>query len=370
MEKIKILQCLPAISSGGAEKQLRNLIINNPYSHIDNSVLAWKSGDYYEEYRRLGIEVFLVKELRKNPIICLWQIIKILKKNKPDIIHSWSPQTDVILGFLGKIFNISVICSERSSSFLYKDSSAYKGKWFTILRPWVLSYCSSAIVTNSKEGRKYLLQILRRKIPIIDINNGIELLQYDLGEAYKNEDFGLENFPTIITVARLESYKRVDLLVEAVANLCKTGKYINLIICGDGPEKKNLESLARNLGIEERTFFSGFRSDVISILKSADFFCTTSKVEGSPNAMLEAMACRLPIIASDIDAHKDLFCNQEIGFLFKTDSLVSLIEKIKLLLDYPEKDKLKKNSYDLASSFSVLNMCNSYKDLYELIIEY
>mgnify|MGYP000892260964 CR=1 FL=1 len=365
MEIIKVLQCLPAISSGGAEKQLRNLIINNPYSHIHNSVLAWKSGEYYEEYRRNGIDVFLVNELRKYPILCLWQIIRIINKTKPDIIHSWSPQTDIILGLLGKIFGVIVICSERSSSFLYEDNTAYKGKWFTILRPWILTNCASALVTNSIEGKKYLIKILKKEIPIFVIKNGIVLHQFDIERAYTKEDLKLQNFPTIITVSRLEIYKRINLIIEAIAYLGKSGRYLNLIVCGDGPEKKNLEHLARELKVEERIYFLGFRSDVISILKSADFFCSASIVEGSPNAMLEAMACKLPIIASDIDAHKDLFSNHEIGFVFKTDSFESLVEKITLLLDNPKVLQMKMNSYNLASSFSVVNMCVSYKELYE-----
>jgi glycosyltransferase involved in cell wall biosynthesis len=105
--------------------------------------------------------------------------------------------------------------------------------------------------------------------------------------------------PTIITVGRLVEQKGLDVLLAAWAKAAPQIPQWRLAMVGEGPLRAELEALARQLGIEESVDWHGHVADPFPLMRGAEFFLLTSRFEGSPNALLEAMACGLPGIVSD-----------------------------------------------------------------------
>lgn len=102
----------------------------------------------------------------------------------------------------------------------------------------------------------------------------------------------------LITVCRLTAWKGVDGLIEAIASLPEVG----LVVVGDGPERENLEAMARRLGVKERVYFAGEvpKEHVPAYLRACDLFVLNSRYEGLPHVLLEALAAGLPVVATDV----------------------------------------------------------------------
>jgi starch synthase (maltosyl-transferring) len=125
-------------------------------------------------------------------------------------------------------------------------------------------------------------------------------------------------------VGRLDPQKGVDMLLRAAALAMSQLPQLHLVLAGAGPERDALVQLARQLGIQSRAHFLGLRSDVPSLLRAADLFVLSSRWEGMPNAVLEAMAAGLPVVATRTEGTTELVREGETGLLVDIDDCSGL----------------------------------------------
>src|SRR5579864_3598407 len=104
----------------------------------------------------------------------------------------------------------------------------------------------------------------------------------------------------LVCAARLSEVKRVDILLQAVAQVLSAGHQCKCVIVGDGPLKEQLIKQSLELGLSSCIFFEGFKSDIRPYLQAGSAFVLTSRTEGLPLSVLEAMACGLPCIVTDV----------------------------------------------------------------------
>ena len=138
----------------------------------------------------------------------------------------------------------------------------------------------------------------------------------------------------LVTACRLVSWKRVDSIIRAVGQIANVG----LLICGDGPERKNLDTLTRDLGLTNRIHFAGQRNrdDTLALMAGCDIFVLNSTYEGFPHVVLEAMSLGLPVIATSAGGTPELVRNGETGILIESDGADALISAILQLIGSPE----------------------------------
>jgi glycosyltransferase involved in cell wall biosynthesis len=183
------------------------------------------------------------------------------------------------------------------------------------------------------------LSIPKEKIKVIYIGVDLKLFSNVLIESkYQN--------PTLITVSRLVKYKKIDVLLQAIATIKKTIPNINLKIVGTGPEEEHLKNLVVKLKITENVEFLGKISDIqqlIRVIKMSHIVVSASIVEGFGMVIIEAMACGIPYIASNIPAIREITNDGVGGVLFPPNKQECLEVTIKSLIDnkplYDEKIK-------------------------------
>ena len=170
-------------------------------------------------------------------------------------------------------------------------------------------------------------QINPQRIKVI--NNAIDPRDYDRSaKPYKGH--------RIIAIGRLVRYKRMDGIVRAVAKLCKSYPDIELVIVGEGDERENLEELSQQLGIQKQVKIPGRAShnEVIALLKTGSMFVLNSVYEGQPFLVMEAMACKIPVIATNIEGSAEIVDDGKTGLLVAVDDNgEELQQKIALLLE-------------------------------------
>lgn len=208
---------------------------------------------------------------------------------------------------------------------------------------WVSErYVERFIVVSDSLKR---LMVEKRGIPdqkISRIYNGIELGEYKPNgkevRSQKSEvrrEFGLaKNVPVISAIGRMVWQKGFEYLMESVPPVVSSIPESRFLIVGDGPLRKELVALSRELGVNEEVIFTGFRSDIRDILAAVDLLVVPSLLEGFPMIILEAMAMAKPIVATNIDGITEQITNGENGILVPPKDPAALATAvIRLLVD-------------------------------------
>jgi glycosyltransferase involved in cell wall biosynthesis len=175
----------------------------------------------------------------------------------------------------------------------------------------------------------------------------------------------------MISIGRLAPEKNWPILLHATALVLKDYPNFRLALIGDGPDKKSLEDLAKELGIQKRVTFIGSLSfsETPSYMKAANLFGFASVTETQGLATLEAMAAGLPVVAVDASGTRDLLKHGQQGYLVDNDA-EALAAAIKKLLANPERmQKFAEAAYKKAQTFSIELLTEKLLDVYEQAIQ-
>lgn len=164
------------------------------------------------------------------------------------------------------------------------------------------------------------------------IPNGIDLSEYPASEPADLAQFGIgDNRRVLICVGRLHRQKGLDWLLECASELLGRLPGHDLLFVGDGPDRGALVKCANSLDVANRIHFAGWRADVPQLLAASDALLLTSRWEGMPNVLLEAMASQLPVVATRVEGVEQilgsLIADQGVAF-GDTEALVKTIERI------------------------------------------
>ena len=358
---ISILHLIPNLSGGGAEQQLSYLASKLVQMGHQVHIAYLRDGPANQE---LPDVVFHRLKARSNydPYI-LWQLICLIKWIKPDIVHTWIQQMDIIGGIAAKITRTPWVVREPSCQLAYNNAWKYK------LRERVVGL-SAAIVSNSSGGDSYWRSHYPNKRRYI-IPNGLplEMINDIRPQTGDNENLGSSN-KVLLYAGRLETLKNIDKLIEATHRVINLYP-IELIICGDGRIRDSLEKQVGRLGLNAAVQFAGFvdSGKLWALMKSSGAFCSLSNYEGFPNSIIEAMACGCPLIVSNIPAHRE-FLDGGCALLVDPDDPEEISRAIELSLLNPNSTiKRAEIAKAMAQKWSISSMAEQYEKVYRQILK-
>lgn len=171
----------------------------------------------------------------------------------------------------------------------------------------------------------------------------------------------------IISTGRLVPEKRFDLLIKAFANI---NQNLELTIIGNGPQKTQLQQLINKLHIENKVHLLGYKTkhEIVSLLQNSDLFVLPSQSETFGVAYVEALACGLPIIATDCGGPID-FVTQENGLLIPIDNLDALVKSILLMINNKQQYNRQTIALDCQSRFSSNTIAKKITTIFEKTIK-
>lgn len=189
---------------------------------------------------------------------------------------------------------------------------------------------SDSLVANSESIKIELTKLGNTKKDTQILYNNINELNINKPEQRKRvlKEFGLqENSFIVVTTGLLIPRKNLHCLLKAFAKV-ELNKVV-LIIIGEGPLLHSLQTLAKQLELKEKVVFTGWREDVLDILPGCDLFVFPSHLEGLSNSILEAMACGLPCLVSDVSENREIISRQEQRFpLDQAETLTAMINEV------------------------------------------
>ena len=309
------------LGQGGAERQLYQILKCLAECGAVVDLLCLTKGEHWEKpISCLGITVHYVggagSRLRR-----LLQIIKEVRRLRPQVIQSQHFYANSYCAVAGRCCGIPSIGAVRNDGLSeLKSNGRFWGRLSLTLPQWVAANSHQAIGNLSSQG------YTRRKF--IFLPNVVDVNHFAPGiHAQSRQPL------TILGIGRLEPQKRFDRLFEIVTRLsAQASREICVRIAGDGGQRTLIETLAeqaRQKGVKVELL--GRAGDTLKLYQSANVLLLTSDREGTPNVVMEAMACGLPVVATNVGGIADLVKNGETGFLFEpgdTTGALAALERL------------------------------------------
>lgn len=300
-----------------------------------------------------------VKHILQN-IKAYRQVLKLMQTNRYAFIHCHSPIGGVCGRLAGHKTNTKVIYTAHGFHF-YKGAPLLNWFIYYPIEKFLSRYTDVLITINKEDyavAKNKMYAKMTEYIPGVGID--VEKIQNTkVDRNKKRHELGIpEDAIVLLSVGELSKRKNHEVVIRALAQI--KDKNVAYAICGKGSLERYLKDLARQLGVYNRVFFLGFRTDVIEICKASDIFVFPSLQEGLPVALMEAMACNLSCIVSDIRGNTDLIDNSD--NLFKPSNINELIEKLSNLLSISElihNENTVLHGYDLKCIISKINIIYS-----------
>lgn len=315
---------------GGAQVHVKDLAYFLKKQGHEVIVLVGGTGSFTEKLKELDIPYIALRHLVRpiNPfkdLLALKEIIDVLREIKPDIISLHSSKAGWLGRLAAKWLKIPVVFTAHGWAF---TEGVPKRK--QVVYRWAEKLVGSLedkIITVSNYDRELAIRYkIAHPSKIVTIHNGMPDIDSTLFAKPEVEPVHL------IMVARFEEQKDHILLLETLEELKDLPWTLELV--GDGPLMGIVRERAEKLGISDKVQFSGACDDVPSRLAKAQIFILTSKWEGFPRSILEAMRAGLPVIASEVGGVKEAVIDGVTGYIIPRRDKEELKKRLKeLLLD-------------------------------------
>lgn len=360
--KIKILEVTHDLNIGGLQRVVVDLAKNLNKEKFNVTVCALKSGGPLEgELKTAGIKIIKIQHTPgRVDYFSFWKLYKILKTEKPDIIHTHNTHP-LIDGTIASLLSGVPVRIHTDHARQFPD----KNRYMMIERLFSRFIEKMITVSNHTKGNLVSYEkISPEKIEVII--NGIDGRKYctSVDQWKKKNELGIveKKKPIIGLGVRLSRQKGIEYLLDAVKLLKEDFPDILLLIAGEGELSEELRLKAERLNITDSVLFLGPRLDMNEILKVLDIYVLPSIWEGLPLVILEAMAASLPIVATDVGGNREVIREGENGFLVRPKDSRALYLAIKKILD----------SNDLKQSFSInsLTLFQKAFSLDKMVLEY
>lgn len=365
MEKIEVVQVINTLSIGGAEKIVTTLALGLKKKCRTSVIVLGESlsSIFEKELEDVGINIYYLNSKTFFNVSTHIKIYRILASIKPQIIHTHLGGLSYVFT-VAKILNISKIIHTIHSP---KEGDNLRIRYFHHLA-FKLGVIPVAVSNDTlKKARKkigkFKYKIIYNGVNIKIMNRNhktIDILRKKIGIPINKFVF--------INVANLHEIKRQELLIDGFSELLKLNKNCFLLIVGKGKKKNKIESQILKLNINNKCKIIDNCQDVSEYLSLSNCFVLTSKSEGLPMSILEAMVARLPVIATDVGGIREII-KKENGFLLLKPTNKKLSKLMFRLSKMNQKEiiKITNNGYEtIKNNFSLNNMIKSYYQLYKL----
>jgi sugar transferase (PEP-CTERM/EpsH1 system associated) len=313
-ERISVIHLITELSTGGAQIALLRLLTGLDRDRFSPAVVCLYNGDttIARQIRALCIPVTDLGMTAKWRWDALWRLCCLLRRERPTILHTWMFHANVPGRIMGRLVGVPIIITSRRNENIGGHLRETLNRWTSRLDDRVIAVCESARQAEIKRAR----------VPpdkVVTIYNGIDPERFITSDPQPPEVRKILGVPAkaplLGLVARLHRQKGLGDLLTAVAWVRERVPDVRLLLIGEGELRDELEAQARALGLSGAVIFAGTRTDVAEIVAALDIFVLPSLWEGTSNAVLEAMAAGLPIVATAVGGTPEVVVDGVTGLL-------------------------------------------------------
>jgi glycosyltransferase involved in cell wall biosynthesis len=378
MKKVNILH-VAATTTGGVGL---NILLLAKYLNKERfaiSVAVALGSPLDEEFRKQGVEIYPIHMSREphclRNIVGLYELWKLIGSKKFAIVHTHTSVGGALGRIAAKARRVPIVLWTIHGWAFNYPMGILSQRVFRLIERF-LDYFTDHYVAVSRDMREVGIQAgvtIPEKVSII--YHGIESEPWNTPKHDDNlrEVWGIgeDIFSVVGNIARLEPQKAIDDFLKAARIVKEQIPNVKFLVVGDGPLRAHMERLAAQLGIADNVFFTGWQKDVPAYLDMFDVLCISSRWEGFPFLLLEAMTSKTPVVATRGGGIPEMVEDGKTGLLVPPASPAALAQGIiKLITNKGRAQEMGEASKKrVQQQFSIAQMINQYEKLYLRLLE-
>jgi glycosyltransferase involved in cell wall biosynthesis len=322
--RLTVLHTEASLGFGGQERRILRELEGLDPARFRGLLLCQPGSRLGAAAQERGIPTTWMKMRSPYDPVAFFRILRLLKRERVDVVHAHSSRDAWLAGAAGKMLGIPVF---RTRHLLTRIGG-----------PFVYARLTDRVLTVSEGVRQYLISAGVPARQIIAVPTGIDLERFDPARADlvdMRERFQLPREAFVVgIIAVLRKAKGHRFLLQALKILAPEFPRIQLLIAGTGPQERNIRTLIKELGLEQRARMLGHVDDVPSLLKALDVFVLPAQEEALGTALVEATAMGVPVIATKIGGIPEVL--GDAGLLFASEDVEALAAHLRALMASPE----------------------------------
>lgn len=342
-QKKKILFLSTKSVLGGAQRYILDLIDYLPKDSFECTVAAGGRGPLSVKIAERNIPYYEIKSIARdiNPfreIVAFFELVTLLRKIKPDVLHLNSSKASFLGGFAGKLCGIKKIVSSTHGWPFLEDRPRWQKTALLLLVRFQSLFVNIIICVSEFD---YTIGVQKRIAPqkkLLQIHNGIDSARHiflDRREAreklFVKAGIPQNNYFVIGSIAEYTKNKGLFYLIEAASHIVKIEPRALFLLVGWGEEKKFFETQIARRQLEAHVYLIDYIPEAFSYLKAFDVFILPSLKEGFAYTLLEASLAELPIVTTRVGGNPEIIENLKTGLLIRPGSPEEIINAISLL---------------------------------------
>ena len=347
-ERIRVLRVIARLNVGGPALHATLLTERLDPSRYASTLVAGTEGEDegdYLELRRMTLSSFirlpeLGREIRSGQDLwALAKLVGIIRRQRPDIVHTHTAKAGALGRLAAWICRVPVVVHTYHGHVFQGYFSPTATRIFIRIERW-LARRSSALVTVTERVRRDVLALgIGRPEDVVVVPLGLDLGALRVAEQQAGALRAELNLPAharlVGIVARLVPIKAHETFLRAADVIRRAEPDTWFVIVGDGERRDELVAMAQALGLQDRIRFLGWRSDLDRLYADLDVVVLTSRNEGSPVALIEAMAAARPVVSTRAGGVEDVVTDEQTGLLSDVDDVAGIAARVLRVLRDP-----------------------------------
>ncbi len=365
---VRVLQLTSSLGFYGAEQMIMTLITALDSESFDVRLAALEkkrvsSNAIVSTARAAGFDAVTLPCRGWLDWGAIQELKSLVEEQRIEILHCHEPKSRLYGAVVSRMTGVPMVATHHNWT-----GQNLRTRLVELIDAAVLHSCQRVVAVSgsvAESMRRVLISSSRIEV----IPNGIDLSVFK--DSQQNSELRASlgippGVPVIGAVGRLDIQKAHERLIEAARKLTDAGQDAIYLIVGEGVERPRLESLVRNLGLSDRVLLPGYRSDIKPFLAIMDLFVLPSRREGTPMALLEAMAMRKPVVATAVGGVPDVLTDGIDGIMLPESGVGGLSDALLRLLRDPAlaRQMARSGRRRVENEFSSRRMASRYEDIY------
>lgn len=280
------------------------------------------------------IPVYMARSIRPlADLKSIWELYKVLKREKYDIVHSHTAKAGFITAIAAKMARIPVICHTYHGLPFFDGQNKKVYQLYRFLEKLACLF-RNYIFTQNKRSLPECIKLIGNANRALFEGNGIDI-EFITQSAKNQLGHAVKKYPgeglRLALLSRLEPVKRIDDFFSVIAKLKQDGLKVSCVVAGTGVLEKQLKNQLVGMQLDDCINMVGFSDHPHGLIAASDIVMLCSEKEGIPRVIMEAMALQKPVVATDVLGTQELVVDGKTGFLVPLGNTEAMAKKVKLL---------------------------------------
>ena len=371
-DRVRVLQLVRGTNVGGDREVTYQIMRQADPERFVFEIAADGEGSYLARFKEVAEKVHRVPFYSRGPLSprIVHQIGSIMRERGIDLVHAHSLPMGNTLSVMVGAGRVPLVYTNHGPSGVYRRP--LKARVMPLIERVV--YGRVAAVTFDSPTELKIAQLrgmIPQKARALALTLGVDLERFHRrggGRKVAREELGIpEGVPVVGCVGRMYHPKNPELFVR-VASRLRLG-YPEVRFVWIGEEDRAVSRLAESMGLGEHFMVTGYTHRVAELLPALDIFLLTSRSEGGPLVLIEALAVGIPVVASALNSVLDIVRDEQTGLLFPSEDEPAAVRAVERLLRDPGlRSKLSRQALEEIERFDLGRMVRSYEKLYEDVL--